>query len=91
MSEGPSLTFKPSAAERIVEAAGWRTDANRQIVHEDGTPVLATDGEPIDLTEFAGVVQYEGETRPVREDFCSLVDEVKRRRNGAYGGGTRER
>lgn len=76
----PKITFGPSAAEAIVEAAGWRTDDNSRIVNDSGHDVLAPDGEPVHLAELAGVVTIDGELTPIRDDFNDLVDEVKRRR-----------
>lgn len=75
VSGNMSITFDASAAVHIVHHFGWRFQ-NGQLVDEGGEQVLATDGEPIRLDEFAGVTPTEDGMKPVRDDFPSLVDLV---------------
>lgn len=81
----PQVTFGPSAAETIIEQFGWRVDGQGYIASDDGQSLIkATDGDIINIDELAGIVPGEdGEPTPLRDDFNSIVEHVKRRQNNA--------
>lgn len=83
-TDGPTITFGPSAAETVIQPFGWETDAEGTITDESGEPVDATDGEPIEITELGGIVPDEsGEPTPIRDDFVSISEFVKSRQDDA--------
>lgn len=83
MSE-PTITFDESASDFIAEAFGWELTNYGYLW--DGDVVVSISGHPVHIDEFAGVVEYEGELRPIRDDFNELVDYVKYRHESSNGG-----
>lgn len=74
-----TLTFDESAAEFVLESFDKEVDAEGYVIdpdteHRETTP----DGEEIHVSEFAGL--EEGSILFLDDDFTTLVDHIKRRR-----------
>lgn len=72
-----TLTFDESAAEFILSSFGKGVDDEGYVVDEDGNRETV-DGKPIQTEHFAGLEK--GSVIVLDDDFNTLVDHVKRRR-----------
>lgn len=75
----PPLTFDRSASELVIEAMGWEITSDGYLSSDDGA-VTSFTGHIVHVDEFAGVVEYDNEAVPLRDDFNELVEYVKYRR-----------
>ena len=73
--EAGSLTFTKAAAEEVISAFGWEV-TNAGIIWDDDA-VMSITGQPVHISDLAGIVEYDGEPRPLRDDFNELVEYVK--------------
>lgn len=76
-----ALTFDESAAETVIESFGWELTNTGYICGDDIVPSIT--GQPVHIDDLAGVVEYEGDPRPLRDDFNELVEYVKHRHGTA--------
>lgn len=76
-----TLTFDESAAEFIIESFGKTTDGEGYIVDPERDERETTpEGNEIHIDDFAGVEK--GSQLFLDDDFTTLVEHVKRRRQG---------
>ena len=75
MSE-PTITFDGEAAGYVIDAFGWSL-TNHGIIWGEDDVVMSICGHPVHIDDLAGIVEYEGEARPLRDDFTELVEYVK--------------
>lgn len=68
-----SVTFEASAVEFAVETFGWEVADSGYIVNGKDA-VLSPRGETVRAEHCAGIVMYEGEPRPIADDFNDLVE-----------------
>jgi hypothetical protein len=71
----PAITFDGEAAGYVIDAFGWHL-TNKGYIWDDDA-VMSITGRPVHIDDLAGIVEYEGEPRPLRDDFNELVEYVK--------------
>lgn len=81
--EAGNLTFSKEAAEFVIAAFGWELTNKGYIWEDDIVPSIT--GEPVHIEDLAGIVRYEGEARPLHDDFSELVEYVKYRHEEETG------
>jgi len=79
MSEGVTLTFDRSASKHILDVFDWSL-TNFGYLRDSDDILSSVTGHPVHINEFAGVVEYGGKPRPLRDDFNELIEYVKYRR-----------
>lgn len=72
-----TLTFDREAAEFIIESFGWHLTNTGYLWSDDC--IMSVCNQPVHIDDLAGVVEFEGEPTPLRDDFSELVEYVKYR------------
>lgn len=73
----PTFLFDETAAEHVISAFGWELTNTGYIWEDDVVPSIQ--GHPVHINDLAGIIEYEGEPRPLSDDFTELIDYVKYR------------